>query len=132
VFLGYNNLHNGYKCLNTSTCHVYISHDVIFDENVFPFAVLHPTADARYIAEVLLPGSNPFEANTNSNVFNSHTASIDYQQNLWTHQLLQPEKIPDGAQAFGTDLEEDPILSVPAAVPDPAPSSPHAAPAAPP
>jgi hypothetical protein len=56
AFLGYSTHHKGYKCLNIATCHVYISHDVIFDENVFPFASLHANAGARLRSEIsLLP-----------------------------------------------------------------------------
>jgi transposase InsO family protein len=38
VFLGYNSSHKGYKCFDRTTGRVYISRDVNFDENVFPFA----------------------------------------------------------------------------------------------
>ena len=41
VFLGYRSLHKGYKCLDTNSDRVYISRDVIFDENVFPFKRAH-------------------------------------------------------------------------------------------
>ena len=37
VFLGYNNLHKGFKCLEPNEGRVYISRDVTFDENVFSF-----------------------------------------------------------------------------------------------
>ena len=40
VFLGYSSLHKGYKCLRVPTNRVYISRDVVFDENVFPFRAL--------------------------------------------------------------------------------------------
>jgi histone deacetylase 1/2 len=40
VFLGYSSLHKGYKCLHVPTNRVYISRDVVFDENVFPFSAL--------------------------------------------------------------------------------------------
>lgn len=57
AFLGYSNLHKGYKCLDISTGRVYISRDVVFDENIFPFSELHPNAGARLQAEInLLPG----------------------------------------------------------------------------
>jgi hypothetical protein len=42
VFLGYSNKHKGFKCLDLSTCRTYISRDVIFDENIFPFSKLRP------------------------------------------------------------------------------------------
>ena len=38
VFLGYSSLHKGYKYLHIPSNRVYISHDVVFDENVFPFS----------------------------------------------------------------------------------------------
>jgi hypothetical protein len=31
-------MHKGYKCLNRSTERIYISHDVVFDESIYPFA----------------------------------------------------------------------------------------------
>jgi hypothetical protein len=37
VFLGYSLLHHGYKCLHIPTGRLYISRDVIFLENSFPF-----------------------------------------------------------------------------------------------
>lgn len=54
VFLGYSNQHKGFKCLDPKEGRVYISRDVVFDENVFPFASLHPNAGARLRAEILL------------------------------------------------------------------------------
>lgn len=42
--------------MDTSTRRVYISRDVIFDEDVFPFASLHENAGARLRHEIsLLP-----------------------------------------------------------------------------
>jgi hypothetical protein len=52
--LGYGNKHKGFKCLDLSTGHLYISRDVIFDENIFPFAKLDPNIDPRLWYEVLL------------------------------------------------------------------------------
>jgi hypothetical protein len=52
-------MHKGFKCLDISKGHIYISPVVIFDESVFPFASLHPTVSARYTYDVLLlPGDN--------------------------------------------------------------------------
>jgi hypothetical protein len=56
VFLGYNNLYKGYKCIDIFTDRWYISHDIIFDETFFPFDALHSNAGARLRAEIeLLP-----------------------------------------------------------------------------
>ena len=46
MFLGYNNKHKGFKCLDPFVGRVYISCDVVFDEQVFPFSQLHPNAGA--------------------------------------------------------------------------------------
>jgi hypothetical protein len=35
-------MHNGYKCLEVSIAHIYISRDVDFDEEGFPSTELHP------------------------------------------------------------------------------------------
>ena len=54
AFLGYSNLHKGYKCLDISSGRIYISRDVIFDETIFPFAKLHDNAGICLISEILL------------------------------------------------------------------------------
>jgi hypothetical protein len=76
VLLGYSNMHKGFKCLDIPTDHIYISHDVIFDESVFPFASLNSHTGARYTSDVLLvpsftPGDNIF-----TNEANDPTISI--------------------------------------------------------
>ena len=58
MFLGYSPRHKGVKCLEVSIGHVYISRDVVFDENVFPFASLHPNAVALLRKEILLLPQN--------------------------------------------------------------------------
>jgi hypothetical protein len=54
VFLGYSNMHKGFKFLDVSTYRIYISRDVVFDENIFPFAKLHPNASTKLWSEILL------------------------------------------------------------------------------
>jgi hypothetical protein len=56
VFLGYSHMHKGFKCLDVAAGRVYISRDVVFDENVYPFSKLHSNAGALLRAEIsLLP-----------------------------------------------------------------------------
>jgi len=54
VFLGYNNLHKGFKCLEVSTHLIYISRDVVFDEEVLPFVVMHSNAGGLLHSQILL------------------------------------------------------------------------------
>lgn len=39
VFVGYSANHKGYKCLDRESGRIYISRDVVFDENIFPFQI---------------------------------------------------------------------------------------------
>jgi hypothetical protein len=106
-------MHKGYKCLDISTGRVYISRDVIFDENIFPFAELHLNAGTRYSSVVLLllesssswgPSDLPLD--------NSPTESIPNRVYLWPNNLVQPQKIPGvfPDQGSGTKTQDDPIL----------------------
>ena len=54
VFIGYSNHHKGYKCLDVATGRVYISRNVIFDENVFPFSRRSSPGSSVYRATDLL------------------------------------------------------------------------------
>jgi hypothetical protein len=54
VFIGFSHTHKGFKCLDVASGRVYVSRDVIFDENIFPFSKLHSNAGARLRAEINL------------------------------------------------------------------------------
>jgi hypothetical protein len=56
VFLGYSSLHKGYKCLHVPSNRVFMSRDVISDENVFPFSALpsSPTPPSHHSSPVTL------------------------------------------------------------------------------
>jgi histone deacetylase 1/2 len=69
VFLRYSLRHKGVKCLEISTGRVYISRDVVFDENVFPFALLRQEL-------LLLPDLlNPSVGGTNNDDYMPNTCS---------------------------------------------------------
>jgi hypothetical protein len=75
VFLGYNNLHKGYKCHDVASGRVYISQDVVSYDSVFPFSALNPNAEAQLKSDVMLlhqtlapliPLGNAVENHTNN------------------------------------------------------------------
>jgi hypothetical protein len=53
VFLGYNVLHKGFKCLDIALGRIYVSRDVVFDEIVYPFSHLNPNAGAKLCAKII-------------------------------------------------------------------------------
>jgi hypothetical protein len=59
-----------------STGRIYISRDVVFDENIFPFASLHPNAGARLRAEILLLPSNTSSISSNEGAHINDNVSI--------------------------------------------------------
>jgi hypothetical protein len=54
VYISYSNLHKRFNYLDPSEGCVYISRDVVFDEHIFPFSLLHPNAGACLRAELAL------------------------------------------------------------------------------
>jgi hypothetical protein len=89
-FLGYSNLHKGYKCPDISSGRAYISHDIIIDESVFPFAEIKPNVGCRYTSEVLLlpkPFSNP--GSSDLSMDNIHTDPCLFPPCFWTDQDVQ-------------------------------------------
>jgi hypothetical protein len=58
VFLGYSPMHKGVKCLDINTGRIFISRDVVFDENSFPFKELHSNAGALLRRDILLLDSS--------------------------------------------------------------------------
>jgi hypothetical protein len=55
VFIGYSSIHKGYKCLDVTSGHVYISRAIIFDEGLFPFTKRHPSSQPP---QTILPNNS--------------------------------------------------------------------------
>jgi hypothetical protein len=55
---------------------VYISHDVVFDENIFPFASLHPNVSALLKKEILLLPSSTSDSHESVHNCNDHIVPI--------------------------------------------------------
>jgi hypothetical protein len=98
AFLGYSNLHKGYKCLDISSGCVCISRNVVFDEVVFPFAELPSSIGAHYTAEVLLIPQNP-GLDSDSPVHDFPTNLNTIPRLVLSSYILQPQMIQTPAPA---------------------------------
>jgi hypothetical protein len=108
VFIGYSAIHKGYKCLEPKTGRVYISHDVVFDEQIFPFEDLHENAGAKLRQEIsllspdLMPSYNMFQGDQNS-VPEGGEEEIHVQVLLGAPSNSVVDSIP----IIGTKIQED-------------------------
>jgi hypothetical protein len=66
IFLCYSNIHKGFKYFEVATGRVYISRDVVFDENIYPFSKLHSNAEAKLRAGILLLPVHLLPSNVNN------------------------------------------------------------------
>jgi hypothetical protein len=134
TFLGYSNLHKGFKCLDIKSGRIYISRDVIFDETVFPFSHLHANAGQRLREEILLlpshlvnsPTIDPRGENRNEsivandplnpandfgefaeNTSDTHAAQDgeDAENTGATIPLVRDFMLPSSVQRFGTEAQ---------------------------
>jgi hypothetical protein len=101
-------MHKGFKCLEVSTGHIYISRDVVFDENIFLFAKLHPNAGARLRGEILLLPSSLISPESLHN-------RVNIQEALMTDSTNPANPIHeagDGVQ-LAAEIHVDDIQSTP-------------------
>jgi hypothetical protein len=140
AFLGYSNMHKGFKCLDISTGRIYISRDVTFDENVFPFSRLHDNAGAKLTSEILLlpPALLPTLGVVNNDApvtgfHDSNEANDTYGGNsTMQHAGIHTEAVTDIGPALATPATvtrhavvgpSDPEGNVTAPAPEAAPES---------
>jgi histone deacetylase 1/2 len=91
AFLGYNNMHKGFKYLDISTGRIYISRDVVFDEQIFPFADLHANVGARLRSKIELLSSTLFDS---SMIYGSTTISSTDMPNGSVNPIPNPTQNP--------------------------------------
>lgn len=95
-------MHKGFKCLDPAEGHVYISHDIVFDESVFPFTQLHPNAGTRLRFEIsLLPDAllSPISCLGDAIVHDLSASSP-----MSTNPLMSSARSPDHA---GSNVDEN-------------------------
>ena len=129
AFLGYSHLHKGYKCLDIATGRIYISRDITFDGNIFPFSELHPNAGSRLCSEINLLHptlSNSGEENVvdqYANTTNSFSGSVTENAGANTAGDMQYPDVSLGATP--DPLLQSDVHAVEAALP---PASPDLSP----
>lgn len=130
AFLGHNNLHKGYKCLDISTGRAYISSDVIFDEHIFPLSKLHSNASALLRSQIILLLAhlgNPSRVDQREKSLDqltntpcdSHESDASFRVNM--HYFMQEEPF---VSSQGTNAENETDLAIdphaPSVMPAPA------------
>jgi hypothetical protein len=107
VFLGYSPLHKGVKCLDVSQGRVYISHDVVFDENVFPFASLHPNAGALLRKEILLLPSSSSSHESAHNIDGHMPCVVPITDVLQVSELPEENSRENGEETSSNNESEN-------------------------
>jgi hypothetical protein len=109
-------MHKGYKCLDITIGHVYISRDV-FDESVFPFSKLHPNAGKCLRNEILFPsklvnfdegmissGANPTNASSEPYSLSSSDTGSSQDVLLTPPMVVFPFLVQPPAPAFSSEF----------------------------
>jgi hypothetical protein len=134
VFLGYNTMHKGFKCLNVADGRVYISRDAVFDETVFPFSKLNPNAGARLCSEILLLPSHLSVIPPGCELLNDPCTNVQTSMQSSAAENLVPidqvgsgrdlaitSSVPSADSHSDSGLRRTPVVADPEASPCPAP-----------
>jgi hypothetical protein len=88
VFIGYSSTHKGFRCLDRTTQHVFISRHVIFDETNFPFAG-NPPATPASLSD-LVSFFEPGTSHSDLSRFRSSSSSAGSDPRHPPHSNSQP------------------------------------------
>jgi hypothetical protein len=102
VFLGYSPMHKGVKCLDIHTGRIFVSRDVVFDENIFHFKELHSNAGALLRRDILLLDSSLHNFEQEGELIDGTILA-----NPTNHPTLQV--FPEDLQQTGENLEENDV-----------------------
>jgi hypothetical protein len=86
---------------------VYISHDVVFDENVFPFAALHPNAGTRLKQAILLLPSSTTPPQEDDANFDDHIVPIVSSTNVLQDGEVTEEKRTENRYETSSETSEN-------------------------
>ena len=125
VFLGYSSMHLGYRCLSLTTNRIYISRDVIFGEQVFPF---HQNASINRHSNSVSPpdnagilGSCPISITPTDPIINPKpTISITNPvnpSNLSSSSSVENSQSAVNSPSINTSPTNSPILQSPPSLP---------------
>jgi hypothetical protein len=111
-------MHKGYKCFKVSSGRVYISRDVIFDEEIFPFTELHSNVGARLRVEInllpnhLLPSSSDDPMGTNftrDQTLQNNLTHVPNGENSGVSECHLQEIGEQEGNPANTEFELDPV-----------------------
>jgi hypothetical protein len=95
-------MHKGVKCLDIHTGRIFVSRDVVFDENIFPFKELHSNAGALLCRDILLLDSSLHNFEQEGELIDGTILA-----NPTNHPTLQV--FPEDLQQTGENLEENDV-----------------------
>jgi hypothetical protein len=82
---------------------VYISRDVVFGENVFPFASLHPNAGALLKKEILLLPSSTSTSHQSAHNCNNHVVPIVSIPNVLQDTTRSEENLSQNSEEISVE-----------------------------